>query len=55
MHLVGFITRIYHDARSSECQILNICLFVLLTSVNGISDRDSVVLISFVMLTDGFE
>ena len=22
MHLVGFITRIYHDARSSECQIL---------------------------------
>ena len=22
MHLVGFIVRIYHDARSSECQIL---------------------------------
>ena len=22
MHLVGFIIRIYHDARSSECQIL---------------------------------
>jgi hypothetical protein len=21
VHLVGFITRIYHDARSSECQI----------------------------------
>ena len=21
MHLVGFIIRIYHDARSSECQI----------------------------------
>ena len=21
MHLVGFIMRIYHDARSSECQI----------------------------------
>ena len=21
MHLVGFILRIYHDARSSECQI----------------------------------
>ena len=24
MHLVGFIIRIYHDARSSECQILKI-------------------------------
>ena len=22
MHLVGFIIRIYHDARSSECQML---------------------------------
>jgi hypothetical protein len=22
MHLIGFIIRIYHDARSSECQIL---------------------------------
>jgi len=22
MHLVGFIIRIYHDARSSECQTL---------------------------------
>jgi hypothetical protein len=22
VHLVGFIIRIYHDARSSECQIL---------------------------------
>jgi len=22
MHLVGFIIRIYHDAQSSECQIL---------------------------------
>ena len=22
MHLVGFIVRIYHDARSLECQIL---------------------------------
>ena len=26
MHLVGFIIRIYHDARSSECQN-NICTF----------------------------
>jgi hypothetical protein len=24
VHLVGFIIRIYHDARSSECQILSI-------------------------------
>jgi len=23
MHLVGFIIRVYHDAWSSECQILN--------------------------------
>ena len=23
MHLVGFIIRIYHDAQSSECQILS--------------------------------
>ena len=23
MHLIGFVIRIYHDARSSECQILN--------------------------------
>jgi hypothetical protein len=23
MYLFGFITRIYHDARSSECQITN--------------------------------
>ena len=23
MHLVGFIIRIYHDARSSECQIVD--------------------------------
>jgi len=22
VHLVGFITRIYHDARSPECQVL---------------------------------
>jgi len=25
VHLVGFIIRIYHDARSSECQILSTC------------------------------
>ena len=30
MHLVGFIIRIYHDARSSECQKL--CLFFPCTS-----------------------
>ena len=23
MHLIGFIIRIYHDGRSSECQILH--------------------------------
>jgi len=23
VHLVGFIIRIYHDARSSECQIID--------------------------------
>jgi len=28
MNLVGFIVRIYHDARSSECQILYRMLFV---------------------------
>jgi len=27
VHLVGFILRIYHDARSSECQILDYALF----------------------------
>ena len=26
VHLVGFITRIYHDARSSECQKLPVTL-----------------------------
>jgi len=26
VHLVGFIIRMYHDARSSECQIHNITL-----------------------------
>ena len=30
MHLVGFIIRIYHDARSSECQICT--LFVVLST-----------------------
>ena len=30
MHLVGFVIRIYHDGRSSECQILErVTLFVL--------------------------
>ena len=30
MHLVGFIIRIYHDARSCECQILKrVTMFVL--------------------------
>jgi hypothetical protein len=24
VHLVGFIIRVYHDARSSECQIRNV-------------------------------
>ena len=23
MHLVGFVIRVYHDARSSECQLHN--------------------------------
>jgi hypothetical protein len=26
MYLFGFIIRIYHDARSSECQIVFLCL-----------------------------
>jgi hypothetical protein len=26
VHLVGFIPRIYHDARSCECQIMKITL-----------------------------
>jgi len=30
VHLVGFIIRIYHDARSSECQI-RILVCILLT------------------------
>jgi hypothetical protein len=25
VHLVGFIVRVYHDARSSECQNVNMC------------------------------
>jgi len=25
VHLVGFIIRIYHDARSSECQCQRVC------------------------------
>ena len=29
VHLVGFITRIYHDARSSECQNVDIDYLIL--------------------------
>jgi len=29
MHLVGFVIRIYHDARSSECQILTVTCKVI--------------------------
>jgi hypothetical protein len=29
VHLVGFIIRIYHDARSPECQILYLTLFLV--------------------------
>ena len=30
MHLVGFIIRMYQEARSSECQIQNVKIFVTL-------------------------
>ena len=29
VHLVGFIIRIYHDARSSECQFCKLCIFIV--------------------------
>ena len=32
MHSLAFIIRVYHDARSSECQILSLCLFSRLCS-----------------------
>ena len=35
MHLVGFITRIYHDARSSECQILYSYLYTICIPVTN--------------------
>ena len=35
MHLVGFIIRIYHDARSSECQISNLMYGALLTKLEA--------------------
>ena len=34
MHLVGFIIRIYHDARSSECQNTNTKIVYCLASRN---------------------
>ena len=38
MHLVGFITRIYHDARSSEC--LSIKLYIPFKSVFWLVIKD---------------
>jgi hypothetical protein len=32
VHLVGFITRIYHNARSSECQTVKMLNAILQTS-----------------------
>ena len=34
MHLIGFIIRIYHDARSSECQISQKIVLVQVKSQN---------------------
>jgi len=33
MHLIGFFIRIYHDARSSECQICCTAVLVAMCSV----------------------
>ena len=33
VHIVGFITRIYHDVLSPECQILNGCFNILSSSL----------------------
>jgi len=34
VHLVGFIIRIYHDARSSECQICHILINTSIMPIN---------------------
>ena len=35
MHLVGFFIRIYHDARSSECQTCFVYVAMFQVSKNG--------------------
>ena len=58
--LVSLLNESAHFAESSNLTActssdLIICLFSFLASVYGMSDRVSVVLISVVMLTEGFE
>jgi len=54
MHLVGFIIRIYHDARSSECQItVTVVVEPLFTYIVPICDRKHFVLI-FIFLISNF-
>jgi len=40
VHLVGFIVRIYHNARSSECQIRNLTYWTSLEIVMALHDDD---------------
>jgi hypothetical protein len=35
VHLVGFIIRIYHDARSAECQIDNLLFMIISNQANS--------------------
>jgi hypothetical protein len=43
VHLVGFIIRIYHDARSSECQTLKLdlrFLYKILTRIDKTTEKE---------------
>ena len=48
MRLVGFIVRIYHDARSSECQMQAITL----NAVCNCQGRHIIGVVQFVKVTD---
>jgi hypothetical protein len=39
VHLVGFIIRIYHDARFSECQTATVFLYNILRTFNEMGGK----------------
>ena len=45
MHIVGFIIRIYHDARSSECQI-RLTTHVIVAGADDLWSLESQILLS---------